>query len=75
MKITHLLLIGCCLCFLSPGCRKKKEEAPQPFASFLTGGIKGTFSGTVPLENDPLHDSVTIQNGKFEGKIWYVESK
>ncbi|TSA26230.1 MAG: hypothetical protein D4R67_08305 [Bacteroidetes bacterium] len=39
------------------------------------GWVKGTFSGSLPLEGDPLHDSVVIQNGKFEGKIWYIQTR
>lgn len=37
------------------------------------GWAKGTFSGTVVNENDPDNDSVAIQSGYFQGKIWYVD--
>jgi len=37
------------------------------------GWVKGTFSGTLASEANPANDSVLIQNGKFEGLIYYIE--
>ena len=37
------------------------------------GWVKGTFSGSLPSEANPLQDSVIIESGIFEGKIWYIE--
>ena len=37
------------------------------------GWVKGTFSGNLPSEANPQQDSVIIENGIFEGKIWYIE--
>jgi len=37
------------------------------------GKVKATFSGSLPFEDNPANDSVVLQNGTFEGKIWYIE--
>jgi hypothetical protein len=37
------------------------------------GKVKASFHGTLPFQDNPQNDSVIIQNGTFEGRIWYIE--
>ena len=39
------------------------------------GWVKGTFSGSAVNEDDPVNDSIVIQDGYFQGKIWYISTK
>jgi len=36
------------------------------------GWVKGRFSGSLHNENDPLNDSIVLQDGYFQGMIYYV---
>lgn len=36
------------------------------------GWVKGTFSGSLPNEEDPVNDSIVLDDGYFQGKIYYI---